>query len=145
MLKEFREFIMRGNVLDLAIGVIIGAGFGKIVTSLVNDVLMPVIGLVIGGRTNFTDYFVALDGGTYASLQAARDAGAAVLAYGAFITTIIDFLIIACIIFMIVKTANRLRRTPPPAAPSTKECPYCLSTIAIQATRCPHCTSDLKA
>src|SRR5262245_818220 len=117
MLKEFREFIMRGNVLDLAIGVIIGGAFAKIVTSLVNDIIMPIIGAVFGGRANFTDYFIALDGGTYESLQAARDLGAPVLAYGAFVTSVIDFVIIALVIFLIVRTANRLKRTPPPPTP----------------------------
>jgi large conductance mechanosensitive channel len=119
--KEFREFALRGNVMDLAIGVIIGGAFGKIVTSLVNDLIMPLVGLLVGGRTNFTDYFIALDRGTYANLQAARDASAPVFAYGAFITTILDFLIVAFVIFLLVKAINRFRRkeaeapTTPPA------------------------------
>lgn len=121
MFKEFREFALRGNVMDLAIGVIIGGAFGKIVTSLVNDLIMPLVGLVMGGRTNFSDYFIALDRGAYASLQAARDAGAPVFAYGAFITTVLDFLIVALVIFMLVKAINAFRRkeaeapTTPPA------------------------------
>lgn len=147
MLKEFREFVMRGNVIDLAVGVIIGAAFGKIITSLVNDLIMPLVGLILGGRTNFTDFFIALDGGTYESLQAARDASAPVLAYGAFLTTVIDFLIVAAVIFLVVKAVNRLKRQPPPpeAAPTTKQCPYCLNLIDVKATRCPHCTSQLNA
>jgi large conductance mechanosensitive channel len=146
MLKEFREFIMRGNVLDLAIAVIIGGAFGRIVTSLVNDLIMPLIGVVAGGRTNFTDYFIALDGGSYESLQAARDAAAPVFAYGAFITTVIDFVIIALVIFLIVRTANQLKKSPPPPTPesTTRPCPYCITIIPIQATRCPACTSELK-
>jgi large conductance mechanosensitive channel len=126
MFKEFREFALRGNVMDLAIGVIIGAAFGKIVTSLVNDLIMPLVGLLVGGRTNFSDYFIALDRGTYASLQAARDASAPVFAYGAFITAVLDFLIIALVIFMIVKAVNAFRRkeaeTPSaPPAPTREE------------------------
>jgi large conductance mechanosensitive channel len=144
MLKEFREFVMRGNVLDLAVGVIIGGAFGKIVSSLVTDVIMPLIGLILGGRTNFTDYFVALNGQTYETLQAAKDAGAPVLAYGSFISVVIDFVIIAFVIFLVVKAAHSLKRQPTPATPTTKECPHCFSTIAIKATRCPNCTSELK-
>jgi large conductance mechanosensitive channel len=125
MFKEFREFAMRGNVLDLAVGVIIGGAFGKIVTSLVNDVIMPVIGFLFGGHLNFTDFFWVLNGASYANLQEARDAGAPVFAYGAFITTIIDFVIVAFIIFLIVKGANSLRRkqaeTPPAPAALSKE------------------------
>ena len=144
MLKEFREFVMRGNVLDLAVGVIVGGAFGKIVSSLVTDVIMPLIGLILGGRANFTDYFIALNGQTYETLQAAKDAGAPVLAYGGFVTAVIDFVIIAFVIFLVVKAANTLKRQPPPAAPTTKECPHCFSTIALKATRCPNCTSELK-
>ncbi len=147
MWKEFREFVMRGNVLDLAVGVIIGGAFGKIVSSLVGDMIMPLIGLVLGGRTDFTRYFVALNGQAYDTLQAAKDAGAPILAYGSFITAVIDFLIIAFAIFLVVKGANSLRRQPPPApaAPTTKDCPHCFSTVSIKATRCPNCTSELKA
>jgi large conductance mechanosensitive channel len=146
MLKEFRDFISRGNVLDLAVGVIIGGAFGKIVASLVNDILMPIIGLLLGGLS-FADRFVALDGQAYATLQAAKDAGAATLSYGLFIQTVMDFLIIAFVIFMIVRAANRVMKKPasPPAAPTTKDCPYCFTSIALKATRCPHCTSELKA
>lgn len=121
MFKEFRDFAMRGNVLDLAVGVIIGAAFGKIVTALVGDLIMPLIGLILGGRLNFTDFFIVLNGATYPSLQAAKDAGAPVLAYGDFITTVIDFIIVAFVIFLMVKGANSLMRkreeAPVPAAP----------------------------
>jgi large conductance mechanosensitive channel len=145
MLKEFKEFIMRGNVLDLAIAVIIGGAFGAIVTSLINDVLMPPIGLALG-HVDFKDLFLSLNGNAYASLAAAKTAGAPVLAYGQFINTITNFLVIAFVVFMIVKQANRMKKpAPAPAAPATKECPYCMSTIAIKAVRCPQCTSDLKA
>jgi large conductance mechanosensitive channel len=145
MLKEFKEFIMKGNVLDLAIAVIIGAAFGAIVTSMVNDVVMPPIGLVLG-HVDFKDLFVALNGQTYASLVAAKAAGAPVLAYGQFVNTVINFLLIAFVVFMVVKQANRFKKpAPAPAAPATKECPYCVSTIALKAVRCPQCTSDLAA
>lgn len=131
MLKEFKEFIMRGNVLDLAVAVIIGGAFGKIVSSLVNDIFMPLIGLVIGG----------ID---FSSLQFTF--GAAKVTYGNFINNIIDFLIIAFVIFLVVKAANSMKKAPAPAAleaPTTKECPHCFSTISIKATRCPNCTSEL--
>ncbi len=144
MLEEFKKFVMRGNVIDLAVGVIIGGAFGAIVSSLVNDILMPVIGLVLG-KVSFVDLLVALDGKTYASLKAARDAGGAVLAYGNFIQNIINFLIIAFVIFLIVRTVNRMaaKPAPAPAAPTTKDCPYCASAIPLKATRCPNCTSQL--
>jgi len=129
MLKEFKAFVMRGNVLDLAIAVIVGGAFGKIVSSLVNDILMPVIGLIIGG-VNFSERSLTV--------------GAAVITWGVFVQTIIDFLIIAFVIFLIVKTANKLKKAPPPADPTTKECNYCFTTISIKATRCPHCTSEIK-
>lgn len=129
MFKEFREFVMRGNVLDLAVGVIIGGAFGKIVGSLVNDILMPLIGLLMGG-VDFSSLSVSV--------------GAAELKWGLFVQTIVDFLIIAFVIFLIVRSANSLKKAPPPAAPATKECPHCFSMIHIQATRCPNCTSELK-
>jgi large conductance mechanosensitive channel len=145
MLKEFKEFIMKGNVLDLAIAVIIGAAFGAIVTSMVNDVIMPPIGLVLG-HVDFKDLFVALNGQTYASLAAAKAAGAPVLAYGQFINTVINFLVIAFVVFMVVKQANRFKKpAPAPPAPATKECPYCMSMIPIRAVRCANCTSDFAA
>ena len=142
MWKEFKQFITRGNVIDLAIGVIIGAAFGKIVTSFVNDILMPPIGLLLG-NVDFTNLFVTLSGGAYATLEEAQAAGAATINYGVFINTIIDFLIVAFVIFLVVKQVNRLRKPKPAAEPTTKECPYCLSAIPIKATRCPHCTSEL--
>ena len=131
MLKEFKDFVMRGNVLDLAVGVIIGGAFGKIVASLVNDIIMPLIGILMGG-VNF--------GGLEATV------GSAIIKYGLFIQTIVDFLVVAFVIFLIVKAANNLRKpaaAPAPAAPTTKECPNCYSTIHIKATRCPNCTSEL--
>jgi large conductance mechanosensitive channel len=144
MLKEFRTFVMRGNVIDLAVGVIIGGAFGKIVSSLVADVIMPLISLILG-RVSFSDRFLVLDGKTYESLTQAREMGGAVLAYGVFIQNIIDFLIIAFVIFWIIRMINRLSAKPAeaPAAPTTKECPFCYSTVAIKATRCPNCTSQL--
>ena len=144
MLKEFKTFVMRGNVMDLAVGVIIGGAFGKIVSSLVGDIIMPLIGLILG-KLSFVDLFVSLDGNTYASLKAAHDAGGAVLAYGQFIQNIIDFLIVAFVIFMLIRAINKLTVKPAPAAAATtKECPYCASTIAVKAVRCPNCTSELK-
>ena len=135
---------MRGNVLDLAIAVIIGAAFGAIVTSLVNDVLMPPLGLALG-KVDFKDLFINLNGQSYPSLAAAKTAGAPVVAYGQFINTVINFLVVAFVIFLIVKQANRFKKPEPaPTAPSTKECPHCASTIPIKAVRCPNCTSDLR-
>ena len=142
MLKEFREFVMRGNVLDLAIAVIIGGAFGKIVTSFVNDVIMPPIGLLLGG-VDFTNLFIALDGNLYESLDAAKAAGAATINYGVFLNTVIDFIIVAFVIFLIIKSANKMKKPAPAAEPTSKDCPYCFSTIPIKATRCPNCTSQL--
>jgi large conductance mechanosensitive channel len=146
MLKEFKTFIMRGNVLDLAVAVIIGGAFGKIVTSLVNDVLMPPIGLVVG-KVDFSSLYLNLSGETYATLAEAQKAGAPIIKYGMFINAIIDFVIVSFVIFMVVRLANRLqmKKAEAPAAPTTKECPLCLSVIPIKATRCAHCTADLKA
>ncbi len=145
MLKEFKEFAMRGNVMDLAIGVIIGGAFGKITTSLVNDVIMPPIGLLLG-KVDFSNLYINLSGGSYISLAQAREAGAVTINYGLFINTLIDFLIIAFVVFMLVRQVNRLQKSEPePApAPATKECPFCLSSISIKATRCPQCTSNIK-
>jgi large conductance mechanosensitive channel len=140
MLKEFRDFAIRGNVMDLAVAVIIGGAFGAIVTSLINDVLMPPVGLALG-RVDFKDLFASLNGQSYPSLAAAKAAGAPVIAYGQFINTITNFLVVAFVIFLIVKQANRIKK-PAPAAP-TKECPYCASAIPVKALRCPLCTSDL--
>jgi large conductance mechanosensitive channel len=141
MLKEFKEFALRGNVLDLAVGIVIGAAFGKIVSSFVADVLMPPIGMLMGG-VDFSNLFVVLGEGTYPSLKAAEDAGAATLNYGRFINTIIDFLIIAFAIFLVVKAANRMMPRPAPApAQPMKECPHCASQIPAKASRCAFCTS----
>jgi len=142
MLKEFKEFIMRGNVLDLAVAVVIGAAFGKIVASFVEDILMPPIGLALGG-VDFSSLFINLSGKAYPSVAAAKAAGAPTLNYGIFLNTIINFLIIAFAIFLLLKQINRLQKPAPAAVPTTKECPQCLSVIAIKATRCAHCTSVL--
>jgi large conductance mechanosensitive channel len=142
MLKEFKEFIARGNVIDLAVGIIIGAAFGKIVTSFVNDILMPPIGLLLN-NVDFTNLFITLSGGSYAALEEAQAAGAVTINYGVFINTVIDFLIVAFVIFLLVKQVNRLKRPELSAEPTTKECPYCLSKIPIKAVRCAHCTSEL--
>ena len=145
MLKEFKEFAMKGNVLDMAIGIILGVAFGKIVTSLVEDLLMPPIGLLLG-KVDFTNLYLNLSDKNFDTLAAAKAAGAATLNYGIFLNTIINFLIVALAIFLLVRQVNRMKRQPEPApaaAPTTKECPYCLSMIAIKASRCPHCTSAL--
>ena len=144
MLKEFRDFAMKGNVLDMAIGIIIGAAFGKIVTSFVGDVLMPPLGVLLG-KVDFSNLFVNLSGTAYATLADAKKAGAATLNYGLFVNTVIDFLIVAFVIFLLVKQVNRLKREQPAAAPSTKECPYCMAAIPVKASRCGHCTSQLAA
>jgi large conductance mechanosensitive channel len=143
MLQEFKEFAMRGNVVDLAVGVVIGAAFGKIVTSFVEDVLMPPIGLLLG-NVDFSNLFINLSGGNYPSVAAAKAAGAATLNYGIFLNNILNFLIIAFAIFLLIKQINRLQRPAPAAAPTTKDCPQCLMAIPIKATRCAHCTSELK-
>ena len=146
MLREFKEFAMRGNVLDMAVGIVMGAAFGNIVTSLVNDVLMPPIGLLLG-RVDFSNLFINLTGRHYESVVAAKAAGAATLNYGVFLNTVINFLIVSFAIFILVRQVNRLRAKPAPApsAPTQKPCPYCCSEIPVAATRCPHCTSELKA
>jgi large conductance mechanosensitive channel len=143
MFAEFKKFIMRGNVLDLAIGVIIGAAFGKIVASLVSDILNPVIGLAVG-KMDFSNLFVSLNGQSYPTLAAAKAAAAPTLNYGVFINTVIEFLIVAFVIFMIVKQVNRLLPPPPPPPPAeVKDCPQCFTKIPLQAKRCPACTSTL--
>jgi len=144
MLKEFKAFAMRGNVLDMAIGIIIGGAFGKIISSFVNDVLMPPIGLLLGG-VDFSNLFVSLGSGEFASLAAAEEAGAPILKYGIFLNTVIDFLIVAFAIFLLVRAVNRLQAPAPAAAPTTKDCPHCASAIPIKASRCPLCTSQLAA
>ena len=145
VVREFREFIARGNVIDLAVGVIIGAAFGKIVTTLVEGVIMPPIGLVLG-RIDFSSLFYVLDTskGVPASLADAKTKGVPVIAYGQFLNDVISFLIVALAVFVLVKQVNRLKReTPPPPAPATKECPFCASSIPVKARRCPNCTSEV--
>jgi len=143
MLKEFKEFIMRGNVLDLAIAVVIGAAFGKIIASLVDDIIMPPIGLALG-NVDFANLFVNLSGKEYPSVAAAKAAGAATLNYGIFFNTIFSFLIIAFVIFLLIRSYSKMQKPKLAPAPTTKDCPYCLSPIPIKATRCAHCTSELK-
>jgi large conductance mechanosensitive channel len=146
MFKEFKEFINRGSVLDLAVGIIIGAAFTGIVNSLVKDVIMPPIGLILG-QIDFSSLYINLSAESYGSLAAAQEAGAPTINYGMFINAVINFLIVAFVVFLIVRAFNRMKRKeePAPAAPTTKECPYCLSSVAIKATRCPNCTSQLEA
>ena len=150
MLKEFKEFAMKGNVLDMAVGIIIGAAFGTIIGSLVADVIMPPIGLLLG-NVDFTNFFAVLKegkvAGPYASLAAAKAAGAVSMNIGVFINTIINFVILAFAIFLLIRSVNQLKRKEqaPPAVPTTKDCPHCFTAIPIKATRCPHCTSELKA
>ena len=143
MLKEFKTFAMRGNLMDLAIGIILGTAFGKIITSFVNDVLMPPLGLLLG-KVNFTNLFINLSGGKYQSLAEAQKAGAATINYGIFINTIIDFLIVALVLFLVIRQINRFNRKEAEESPvATKECPFCISSIPEKATRCPQCTSEL--
>ena len=143
---EFKKFILRGNVIDLAVGVIIGGAFQAIVNSLINDIIMPVITLATKG-VDFANWFIALDGNKYATLQAAQDAGASVLSYGSFISAVLNFLIMAFVIFLLVKGINavsaKFAKEEEPAAPATKVCPFCKSEISIDAVKCPHCTSDV--
>lgn len=141
MLKEFKEFASRGNVLDMAVGIILGAAFGKIVSSFVSDLLMPPIGLLLG-KVDFSNLFLNLSGGSYSSLSEAKKAGAATLNYGVFVNSVIDFIIVAFAIFLLVRAVNRLRRDTS-AAPTTKSCPECLSTIPLAAKKCAHCTTNL--
>jgi large conductance mechanosensitive channel len=150
MLKEFKAFIMRGNVLDMAVGIIIGIAFGAVVTSLVADVIMPPIGLALG-KVDFSSLYINISGVDYESLAAAREAGAPVIAYGAFINAVINFLIVALVVFLLVKAVNRMmamskaKKEEAAPAPAVKDCPFCASSIPIKAVRCPQCTSDLKA
>lgn len=147
-MKEFKEFIMRGNVVDMAVGIIIGAAFVAIVKSLVDDVIMPPIGLALG-NIDFTNFFVVLKSGKvpgpYETLASAKAAGAVTINYGFFINTIISFLVVAFCVFIMVKNINKMKREPAPAAPDTRECPFCLSSIPVKATKCAHCTSEVKA
>jgi len=144
MFKEFKEFAMRGNVLDMAVGIIVGAAFGRIITSLVSDVIMPPIGLLLG-KVDFSGLFLNISGKSYDTLAAAKAAGAATINYGTFLNTVIDFIIVAFVIFLLVRQINRWSKPAPAAAPTTKECPYCVSAIPIKATRCPNCTSQVAA
>jgi len=147
LLKEFKEFAMKGNVLDLAVGIILGGAFGSIVASLVNDILMPPIGVLLR-NVDFTNLFVNLSSSQHATLKAAKEAGAATLNYGLFLNSVINFLIVSVAVFLLVRQVNRLKRQQAPvpaAAPATKDCPHCLMAMAIKATRCPHCTSQLAA
>ena len=146
MLKDFKAFVLRGNVIDLAIAVIIGTSFGKIVTSLVNDIIMPPLGLLFGG-VDFSSLFISLSGVPYASLPDAQAAGAPTLNYGVFIKALVDFLIVALVMFVLIRVVTRAqqaRGSKAPPAPTTRECPFCTSTISLKATRCPQCTSELK-
>ena len=140
MLSDFRKFLLRGNVMELAVGIVIGAAFTAVVTSFVSDLLMPPIGLALGGR-NFNDLFVSLDGTAYPSLAAAKAAGAATLNYGAFLNTVLNFVIVGFTIFMLVRSVNRM--SPPAAPPPTRECPHCTAMISVRASRCPQCTSQV--
>jgi large conductance mechanosensitive channel len=142
MVEEFKKFIMRGNVLDLAVGIIIGGAFGKIVSSLVDDIIMPPIGLLLG-KVDFANLFIALDGNSYVSLAAAKAAGAATWNYGLFINTLINFLIVSFAIFLLIKQVNRFQKPAAAEEPKTKDCPHCQTAIPLKATRCPHCTSQL--
>ncbi len=142
MLKEFKQFAMRGNMIDLAVGVVLGAAFGGVVSSLVRDIITPPLGKILGG-VDFSDLFLVLGSASYPSLKVARDAGAATLNYGLFLNAVINFLLIAVALFFVVKAVNALHRAPPPAAPTEKDCPHCASRISLRATRCPHCTSAL--
>lgn len=144
ILQEFKTFIMRGNVLDMAIGVIIGGAFSNIVNSLVNDIVMPIITLITG-KINFADMFISLNGQSYATLKEAQDASAAIIAYGNFIQIVVQFLLTAFVIFMVIKAINKLHRPAPEPAPTTKICPYCKSEIHIEAVKCPHCASEQPA
>ena len=144
MLKEFKEFAMRGNVLDMAVGIIIGAAFGRIITSLVSDVIMPPIGLLLG-KVDFSSLFLNISGTSYPTMAAAKAAGAATINYGVFLNTILDFLIVAFVIFLMIRQVNRWSKPAPAPPATTKECPYCYTAIPMKATRCPNCTSEVKA
>jgi large conductance mechanosensitive channel len=150
MLADFKKFVMRGNVIDLAVGIIIGGAFGKIVASFVNEILMPLVGMLLG-KVDFKNLFISLDGNKYSTLAEAQAAGAATVNYGSFIGTIIDFLIIAFVVFLLIRAINKARESADkkksaeaPAAPTTKACPYCFTQVDIRAKRCPNCTSELK-
>jgi large conductance mechanosensitive channel len=143
VLKEFKKFIRQGNVIDMAVGFVIGAAFGKVASSFINDIVMPPIGLLLG-KVDFANLYVNLSGQTFESLAKAKEAGAPVIAYGIFINAVIEFLIVALAIFFVIRQINKLKSRPAPASPTTKECPFCLSTVPLKATRCPNCTSEIK-
>jgi len=143
MIKEFKEFIRKGSVIDLAIAFVMGVAFGKVATSFINDIVMPPIGLLLG-KVDFASLYINLSGQTFESLAKAKEAGAPVIAYGIFLNAVIEFLIVALAIFIVIRQINKLKSKPAPASPTTKECPYCFSTISIKATRCPDCTSEIK-
>jgi large conductance mechanosensitive channel len=143
MFKEFKAFAMRGNVLDMAVGIIIGAAFGRIITSFVSDIIMPPLGVAIG-KVDFSSLFLNISGTDYPTLAAAKAAGAATINYGVFLNTVLDFLIVAFVIFLLVRQVNRWGKPEPVAAPTTRECPYCLTQIQLKATRCPACTSEVR-
>lgn len=142
MLKEFKKFALKGNMIELAIGIIIGGAFGGIVNSLVNDIVMPVLS-IFTDKTDFTNLFIALDGNKYATLEAAKEAQIATINYGLFITGVIDFVLMAFVVFLIVQWINKLKKKEVPAAPTTKKCPHCVSDVHIDATKCPYCTGDI--
>ncbi|MBZ5693818.1 MAG: large-conductance mechanosensitive channel protein MscL [Acidobacteriia bacterium] len=144
MLKQFKEFAMRGNVLDMAVGIIIGAAFGRIITSLVSDIIMPPIGLLLG-KVDFSSLFLNISGTSYETLAQAKAAGAATINYGMFLNAVVDFVIVAFVIFLMVRQINKWNKPAPAAAPATKDCSYCFSAIPVKATRCPNCTSELRA
>lgn len=144
LLGEFRDFALRGNMLDMAVGIIIGAAFGRLVSSLVSDIIMPPIGLLTG-RSDFSSHFLNLSGKAYATLAEAKAAGAATINYGTFLNAVFDFLIVAFAVFMLIRQINRLKSAPATESPATKDCPYCYSTIPLRAKRCPNCTSSLAA
>lgn len=144
MLTEFKRFALRGNVLDLAVGVVIGASFNQIVNSLVNDIIMPPLGFIIG-KVDFSNLYLNLSRTSYGSLAEAREAGAPIIAYGLFLNQVINFLIVAFAVFLLIRQVNRWRPTPPPEPPKTRECPYCLSAVPVKAVKCAHCASDLPA
>ena len=143
MFKEFKEFAMKGNVLDMAVGIIMGVAFGKIITSFVNDVIMPPIGRLLG-NVDFSSLFLNISGNSYNTIAEAKAAGAATINYGIFLNTVLDFLIVAIVMFLMIRQVNRMKKAPAPAPVTTKECSYCLSAVNIKATRCPSCTSELK-
>lgn len=142
MFKEFKDFAVRGNVVDMAVGIVIGSAFGKIVTSFVNDLLMPPVGLLLG-KADFSNLFINLSGHSFATLQAAKEAGAPTLNYGLFINTVLDFVFVAFAIFLLIRQVNRFKKAEAPPPPATKECPHCLSAVPLKATRCAFCTSEL--